>query len=44
MTFTIEPGIYLVNKFGIRIEDTVVVTENGVEDITKFEKEELLSV
>lgn len=28
---TIEPGIYLPNKFGIRIEDDVVVTKNGIE-------------
>ena len=28
MVFSIEPGIYLDNKFGVRIEDTVVL-ENG---------------
>ncbi|MFH1355070.1 MAG: Xaa-Pro peptidase family protein [Candidatus Omnitrophota bacterium] len=31
MVFTIEPGIYLANKFGIRIEDVVLVTKNGCE-------------
>ncbi len=31
MVFTIEPGIYLPEKFGIRIEDMVVVTSNGVD-------------
>lgn len=33
MIFTIEPGIYLPNEFGVRIEDTVLVTKNGVEVI-----------
>lgn len=32
---TIEPGIYLQNKFGIRIEDTILVTKNGCQVLTK---------
>ena len=28
MVFTIEPGIYLANEFGVRIEDTIVM-QNG---------------
>lgn len=38
MVFTIEPGIYLPNKFGIRIEDDILISEN-VEVLTDVEKE-----
>ncbi|MGI9016676.1 MAG: M24 family metallopeptidase [Euzebya sp.] len=31
MTFSIEPGIYLEGRFGMRIEDIVAVTDDGVE-------------
>lgn len=31
MVFTIEPGIYLPDEFGVRIEDMVLATSNGVE-------------
>ncbi len=40
MVFTVEPGIYLPKKFGIRIEDDVLLTKSGtVECLTKFPKE-----
>lgn len=39
MVITIEPGIYLKDKFGVRIEDMVAVTENGCLDFTKSPKE-----
>jgi len=32
MVFTVEPGIYLDNKFGIRIEEMVVI-KNGKAEI-----------
>ncbi|HEX9610916.1 MAG TPA: Xaa-Pro peptidase family protein [Gemmatimonadales bacterium] len=31
MVFTIEPGIYQLNKFGVRIEDDCVMTDGGIE-------------
>lgn len=36
---TDEPGIYLPQKFGVRIEDMLIIGENGVQNITKSPKE-----
>lgn len=36
---TVEPGIYLENKFGVRIEDMVIVKTDGIENITKSPKD-----
>ena len=38
MVVTCEPGIYLEGKFGVRIEDMVVFTENGPLNITRSPK------
>lgn len=36
---TVEPGIYLENKFGVRIEDMVFVTEDGCKNLTSSKKD-----
>jgi Xaa-Pro aminopeptidase len=36
---TVEPGVYVAGKFGIRIEDDVVVTQDGIENLTAFRKD-----
>ncbi len=36
---TVEPGIYLENKFGVRIEDMIIVNDTSFENITKSSKE-----
>jgi Xaa-Pro aminopeptidase len=37
MVFSIEPGVYLVGQFGVRIEDIVIVTPSGVRNLTGFD-------
>jgi Xaa-Pro aminopeptidase len=43
MVVTVEPGIYLEGRLGVRIEDTVLVTATGGETLTAFAKELLVT-
>ncbi|MFB6116579.1 MAG: M24 family metallopeptidase, partial [Candidatus Nanosalina sp.] len=38
MIFSVEPGIYIEGEFGVRIEDLVVVTEDGAERLNRTDR------
>ena len=38
MVFSIEPGVYLPGRFGVRVEDLVIVTADGCEILNHVDK------
>jgi D-alanyl-D-alanine dipeptidase len=38
MTFSIEPGIYLPGRFGVRIEDIAACAEDGIDDLNQADR------
>jgi Xaa-Pro aminopeptidase len=44
MVFSNEPGVYIPNRFGVRIEDMVVLRKNGGQHLTSLPKDEILYI
>jgi Xaa-Pro aminopeptidase len=42
MVVTIEPGIYIENKFGVRIEDSIIINDGKPQVLNKFTKDLLV--
>jgi Xaa-Pro aminopeptidase len=39
MSVTVEPGIYLENKFGVRIEDSIIIRDGKPAVLNRFTKD-----
>ena len=39
MTFTVEPGVYLPDRGGVRVEDDILVTAAGGESLSSYPRE-----
>ncbi len=44
MVFSVEPGIYLAGRFGVRIEDIVVVTDDGAERLNHSSRDLIVAM
>ncbi len=42
MVFSVEPGVYLPGKFGVRVEDLVLVTGDGCECLNELDRDFLV--
>ena len=38
MAFSVEPGIYLADSFGVRIEDIVMCSDEGVDNLNESDR------
>ena len=38
MIFSIEPGVYIPGKYGVRVEDLILITEDGHEILNHVDK------
>jgi Xaa-Pro aminopeptidase len=39
MAVTVEPGIYIENRFGVRIEDSIIVNNGRPSVLNRFQKD-----
>ncbi len=42
MIFSIEPGVYIQGDFGVRVEDLILVTQDGCEVLNSYTKDLLV--